>query len=414
MNRYVKKTLMIYITLALVLIGMASVSYAVTAADAYSYVTRSEYSTKMSELQQMLDEKESSLMGLINKYRTTDIKFVTFDSPDKYNTSNDYYGGEHTGGNFLPRTKFSSSTSGWGYAWGYYQGIADAQNGYAKSYTLHRLWNGDYYITNHMMWRGSLDASTSATYYVGGINCAVPVENLPGWYIVMYSWRQNYRYIEWNFSLVKLDPTVPYNMTDAEIQNKELIIRLKKDLWTYVAPGTTRLTNTKNTITKNLPMYVNTNYDTPLTHSHYSGNSTSTQNAVLCSGWLDPDTQDYMISYKNFPPTSPTNGTRTLIYSDGQDAMLTRFVPKDNVEYTMGPCAIHEYQAGIGASYPSFVPDSRNIGNGQGYDSYYEYEFVDCVNGIKYWHAYKKPGKELLGTANPVIFGFHYSLPIVY
>ena len=89
MNRYVKKTLMIYITLALVLIGMASVSYAVTAADAYSYVTRSEYATKMSELQQMLDEKESSLMGLINKYRTTDIKFVTFDSPDKYNTSND-------------------------------------------------------------------------------------------------------------------------------------------------------------------------------------------------------------------------------------------------------------------------------------------------------------------------------------
>ena len=418
MNNYIKKNLIIYLSLVLILFGMASASYAITATDADAYVTRSEYATKMSELQLMLDETESSLLGKINRYRSTDIKFVTFDSPDKYCTNNDYGGGYHTGGNFMPRRKLDTSNSTWGGYWGVYQygnqQIANTANAQYKSYNLHRLWNGDYYICNGMTWRSSTDTSvTDAYYYIASSNCAIPVENLPGWYLVVLIMGERDTFTEAFFSLVKLDPTVPY-ISDAEIRSKELVIRLKKDLWTYVSSKTVKITENKTTINKDLVTYHNQSYISPLSHSYYSNATTTTTNGVACSGWIDKETGDYMISYKNFPPTSPTNGNRVLKYNSGTDVMITRFIPVDNVEYMGGPGCIHEYATGIAMTYPGYLPDARYIGTGQQNDPYYEYEFVDCVNGIKYWHAYKKPGNEKLGTGTPNIFGIHYSLPIVY
>ena len=81
MSKYLKKCLIIYTSLALILVGMAGATYAITATDADQYVTRSEYSVDMSYIQLKLDEKESSLLGIINKYRSTDIKLTTFDTP---------------------------------------------------------------------------------------------------------------------------------------------------------------------------------------------------------------------------------------------------------------------------------------------------------------------------------------------
>ena len=102
MNKYIKKYLVAYISLAVIMCGMVGAAYAITAADAYSYVTRSEYATDMSYLQSKLDETESTLMGQINRYRSTDVKFVTWDTPTKYDTSA-ADGGYHNGGNYNVR-----------------------------------------------------------------------------------------------------------------------------------------------------------------------------------------------------------------------------------------------------------------------------------------------------------------------
>ena len=61
------------------------------------------------------------------------------------------------------------------------------------------------------------------------------------------------------------------------------------------------------------------------------------------------------------------------------------------------------------------VPRGDRIGTKQYNDIAWEYEFVDCVNGLTYWHAHAKPRKENYsnGTIGRV-YGFNYSLPIVY
>ena len=45
----------------------------------------------------------------------------------------------------------------------------------------------------------------------------------------------------------------------------------------------------------------------------------------------------------------------------------------------------------------------------------FDIEIVEGVNGIKYWHSYKRPSKSktLNGYVNSIL-GWHYSLPIVY
>ena len=213
MNKYIKKCLIVYTTLALVLIGMAGVSYAITATDANRYLTRSQFATDMNHLQILLDEKESGLMGQINKYRSTDVKFVTYDSPTHYNSAaslrdNDpYSAGYHTGGNYFP------------------------------------LWDGDYFIGKNLFYQD--EASTNPNTYEQCVNFAIPAENYPGWYMVLYIRNVDSRTM-YRGSLVKLDPNVP--MPDSAglqtMTNSELIFRLKKDLFIYTADNTSKITNT--------------------------------------------------------------------------------------------------------------------------------------------------------------------------
>ena len=61
MNKYIKKCLVIYSALALILVGMVGVTYAITATDADQYVTRSQYAVDMAHLQNKLDEQEAGL-----------------------------------------------------------------------------------------------------------------------------------------------------------------------------------------------------------------------------------------------------------------------------------------------------------------------------------------------------------------
>ena len=64
----------------------------------------------------------------------------------------------------------------------------------------------------------------------------------------------------------------------------------------------------------------------------------------------------------------------------------------------------------------SYIPAAYFIGTGIEGDVYWQYEFVDCENGIKYWHAYRPPALAPLSTYSdkPTSVGIHYSLPIVY
>ena len=54
MNKYIKKCLIVYTSLALILVGMAGAAYAVTASDADKYVTRSQFATDMAYLQNLI------------------------------------------------------------------------------------------------------------------------------------------------------------------------------------------------------------------------------------------------------------------------------------------------------------------------------------------------------------------------
>ena len=422
MKKCIRKTLLIYVTLALILVGMAGVSYAITATDADSYVTRSKYSAAMSELQKKLDETESGLIGQINRYRTTDIKFVTYDTPDRMydiNTSNRRTG-KHMGGNYFPRYRTYNAGS---QMFSHYGSMMYERNDnrYATTY-LNRLWNGDYFLTTDVNFKDSVSGD-SATEYQGLFSCAVPVENLPGWYLILKYANEMSTYLNLYAALVKLDPNVPYFSSAAEhvekVQNKELIIRFKKELWSPVSPtGAAQFTYTKQTYNNTRNFSGNNPYAIdPLGYIRDGSYSFSNTYPLKTVRWKDPETDDYMISFTGFPCCNPYQDT-TYVFdlSNGMtDSMIPYLMPNDNVEYLNAPLSYRLVHPSSNGN--SLIPDSRRIGFGNGADKYWEYEFVDCINGIKYWHAYRRGRNEALAageTGYIMALGVHYSLPIVY
>lgn len=411
MNKSLKKSLIIYTCLALVLTGMATVSYAITATDADAYLTRSEFAVDISTLQLKLDEAESGLFGKINKYRSSDVKFVTYDTPNKYRTGNSAYAGLHNGGNWFLRPKTYSSGNIYGYGPG--DQYTEYNKGYNKTISIYRLYNGNYYITNGLSYNASMDAVS--TRYLGGVNFAVPVENLPGWYFVFMTYYQAANTVPYYASLIKLDPNVPYpaNTTESsKIQQTELILRLKKDLFVYSSPLIVKLTENVQSYSGTANYYSGNQYMNGLNRSWLSDQSTSTSRTIYFKGWLDSKTGDYMISIRNMRPSCSVEGNfYQFVFDQGANNFISRFMPADNVEYVMGSQWMYHH---YGSSFAAMYPNPLHIGDGLVNDPYYEYEFVDCVNGIKYWHAYKKPSKVKLGTSQTSIDGAHYSLPIVY
>ena len=115
MNNYIKKCLIVYISLATVLFGMVGVTYAITATEADQYVTRSQYAVDMAYLQNKLDEAEAGLLGNINKYRATNVKFVTYDTTTvKNEQKNEFkiYVTGYTGGNYFPSYQIGKEGKG--------------------------------------------------------------------------------------------------------------------------------------------------------------------------------------------------------------------------------------------------------------------------------------------------------------
>ena len=76
-------------------------------------------------------------------------------------------------------------------------------------------------------------------------------------------------------------------------------------------------------------------------------------------------------------------------------------------------------ESGEYTNYINAVPSPRFIGMTTGSNIFgndaFDIEIVEGVNGIKYWHSYKRPSKSktLNGYVNSIL-GWHYSLPIVY
>lgn len=423
MNKYIKKCLIVYVSLALILVGMAGVSYAITASDADGYVTRSEFATDMTYLQTKLDEKESSLLGKINKYRSTDIKFITWDSPDKYyevGTSN-RFSGYHTGGNFFPRKKAATS-SNYMYSYGLYNNMYQrGTTNYRTDINIYRLWNGNYFICPSLGSKESLSDDSAIEYY-DLRTYAVPVEDLPGWYMVMGTFYQEYSYLRLIFSLVKLDASVPMpsNSELLNIYNTSHTIRLKKDLWDYCGDYTPKLTTTPTTITASSTYAYNTNWTGPLCPTWITGNRSGSSGTDSCvwTGVVDKDTGDYILTFNHVRPVSAYYQDIWYDYS-GTNCLICRFLPKDNVEYMMGPMSTTSLNYAPSStsqtSSQMAIPDARYIGTGLQDDPSWEHEIVECVNGIKYWHAVRRAENTRKSTVKtPFGLSFHCSLPIVY
>ena len=420
MNKYIKKCLIVYTSLALILVGMAGAAYAVTASDADQYITRSQFATDMAYLQNQLDEAEAGLMGNINRYRSTDILFSTWDTPDVQSIGTSYaYQGYFNGGNIFPKPLSQSS---W---WFYSRGISDNENNLVNNQYypiyLHRLWNGNYYITNYVHYRSSNDISQSASTYRGMVKYAVPVENAPGWYIVMSTWEQVWSRINLWIALVKLDPNVPYQNAGS-LENENLQLRFKKDLFRKVWPTRslpTSSTPVTGTYTCN---HYNSNLYGPWMQAQRTDISASGTTNLTFSSWLEEETGDYITTIKGLRPFYSASEMRTYHIDRGETACaMTGLMPSDNVEYTMGSITStpDAGYSGEGSSYVSNLPSPRFIGMTTGSNIFgndaFDIEIVDGVNGIKYWHCYKRPSKSktLNGYLN-TIAGWHYSLPIVY
>ena len=414
MNKYIKKCLIIYLALTIVLVGMAFASYAITTTEADQYVTRSEYATDINRLQMMLDEQEALIIGNINKYRSTDVKFVTFDTPDKeYLATGNINGGHHNGGNLFPRRK-TSSGSQMARAYGLYSTIY--RRGVENCYTdiaIYRLWNGNYFITPSLAGKEGLNDDT-ATEYRLKIMCALPVEDLPGWYLVMGVHQQDYYYAQWNFSLVKLDPKVPMpdNATLAAMNTGTHRLRLKKNLWDYCGDYTTKLTTSESSTNASTEYFSDAEWMDPLSPSYLDRTSSTGSISILWRGYVEEKTGDYILMFKDIAPVSAYFGKRIYRYG-GANCFLNRFIPADNVEYMMCPTTNSLNYRENYANQVTF-PDSRYIGTGQADDPAWQYEFVDCVNGIKYWHGVRKATRVKLGSKSLSGFTYHYSLPIVY
>ncbi len=406
MSSYIKKSLLIYISLVIICLGMAASAYAITADEAFKYLTRSQYATDIAYLQLKLDEAESGIVGKINKYRSTDVKFVTYDTPTKYNTAkgSPYAGGYYNGGNYFPRKRYESG--GWLWAWGP-DGLAATKTGSNKDIRICRIWNGNYYITNGTAY--SNEAATNASYNYPGCNFAVPVENLPGWYLVLFHYYTDSRAMYYT-SLIKLDPNVPYGSRAEQlaISSKELQIRFKKDLFILTSDVTTPLSTTPTKTSVSTNYYNNNAYFHGLNRSFTSGHTT-TSKVINYTGYVEEKTGDYIIKITGMSPCCPEYGYQQYLMTE-QNQMLSRYIPADNVEYVQYATIYMEYRTDTSSCWP----DSRHIGDGLLVDPYFTYEFVDCANGIKYWHAYRKATKDKIGTTRQYPFGIHYSLPIVY
>jgi hypothetical protein len=353
-------------------------------------------------------------MGNINRYRSTDIKFTTFDTPNKYKQSTNY-GGYHNGGNFFPRKVIGSS--GDHYMYGHY---AKQYNRITSNRTndlvIYRLWNGNYFISPSFAGKESR-SDDSTTEYVGHAMCAVPVEDLPGWYFVMGYYRNRTDAASMTASLVKLDPNTPYptNVEIQQIKSDTHTIRFKKDLWQYNSDkteSTYAFTTTPITSSTGTAYNSNTVYLGPLVPLHLTNWTMSVSDTITWKGWLDPNTGDYMMTFQNMRPVHAYYDD-PVYYHQGVAWLPCRFIPRDNVEYMMGPSGYLMYGGSIKTSYSRSVPHARTIG--QPTDVYqigWTYEFVDADNGIKYWHAKYTPTKT--DTINSYNMAVNYSLPIVY
>ena len=401
MNKIMKNSLLIYMSLTLILVGMAFSAYAITATDADQYITRSQYSVYISELSTLLDETESNLLGKINKYRTTDVKFVTWDTPNKYYNTQGADGGYHTGGNYFPKKRINPNA--WSYAWGYSGGSqASKRNGRYTDYSIYRLWNGNYYLTKNMTW---ITTDSTPIYYYTTVNYAVPVENFPGWYLEIRPWAI-LNSTEAPVSLVKLDP----NTTVTPTSSDTLKLRFKKTLFDYAASTTPVFTTTKKVWNGTVNYWNNTSYNQPLSHVHNYQESRTGTVALTTNTWIDSDTGDFLCELKGLTPSTGSNNYTVYIASN--TTAITALIPKDNVEYVCGNTT-----GNVQTSRSYAIPYARFIGTRNYYDIYWEYEFVDCPNGLKYWHAFRKPRiayPEGTTSGTPYPYGIHYSLPIVY
>ncbi len=421
MNKYIRKCLIIYVSITAVFCSMVGIAYAVTATDANRFVTRSKYAVDMTYLQTKLDEAESSLIGKINKYRATDVKLTTWDTPDytwTYSSAH-MYNGEYTGGNFFPRYR-KNTTSDYIYSHGQYQkGYDKITSNRRNNLILHRLWNGNYYIGCPVSGKESINDDTATEYYQTPL-CALPVEDLPGWYLVLGAWRQAQNYIPWNIGFVKLDPNVPYVAGEyTKIRDSWHTVRLKKDLWMYCSAGVNKLPVGPNSSTWSASSdYIeNATYLGVFNMSYISSVSRTTTYTVQWKGYEDKETGDYILSFYNLRPNCPSAGEYEFVYNyEGQNCLLNRFIPRDNVEYMMGSFLYGYSNRAQSKSSPlgTPFPNPTHIGDGLSVDPYWEYEFVDCVNGIKYWHAVKRATDVKKGTFDPPSMTVHYSLPIVY
>ena len=407
MNNYIKKCLTIYITLALILIGMASISYAITATDADKYLTRSEYAVDIAYLQSMLEAQEAGLMEDINRYRKTEIKFVTYDTPDYQQISggNAYEKGYYNGGNFFPRPRTSAATGAQRWYWGRMDAWTNQYHAAHKNLSIFRLYNGNYLLTSPMYYRTSTDTSVSATEFYTGVNFAVPIENFPGFYVVFYlEWITN-NYAGYRIAFTRLDWSVPYSK--APVTGDTMKFRFKKDKFVYISDTVARLTTTeqKNTnISTNV--FQNSAFNTAFTRGSRSDLST-VGISMTCTGQVDPETGDYLFTISgNHRPDTVANFYRTHELASA-NYFFTRFIPSDNVEYVCAGTNYNEASASSGHDFTT--PPARPISNML---RDYGYEFVDCENGIQYWHCWQKSKAE--GGEINLPMKWHYSLPIVY
>lgn len=406
MNKYIKKCLMVYISLALLLVGMAGVTYAITSTDADQYITRSQFSVYMSELQLKLDEAESSVMGKLNKFRSTDVKFVTYNTPLKYKNTGSVYDGPYNGGNLFPiyRTTSSNTVYPWSPTTNIITNMKSASS-YATPISLYRLWNGNYLITNMCFYNGE---GSTPVYYWSLPKFAVPVENLPGWYLIIGIINQ---VNDWRCdelcALVKLDPSVSMDQyTQAQIQNMDLKIRMKKDLFQYQSAATPKYPYSTTTNTAYMAHTGEYASMSALIGEWRSNFSFPNSSSLQINGSIDPDTGDYITRIKGMRPS--IRGLY-IYYLNDSGKGINRFIPTDNVEY-LGYTPIYRETGGGSYGFPSL----GYMGTGQANDPYWTYEIVDCVNGIQYWHAAPKFEKtQYNGVANP-LYRMHHSIPIVY
>ena len=252
------------------------------------------------------------------------------------------------------------------------------------------------------------------------VNFAIPCENLPGWYLECRHVYQNASYNQYLISLVKLDPNVPYGDSAERVRIRDswLQFRFKKEFFKYTSTTIAPLTPTKLNWSGTVSRYYNQSYCAPFSYS-LRNNETTNNETVNMNSWLDEATGDYMCEIKGLYINCPGYNTATMSFSMA-NSVFGKLIVSDNVEYVCGNTYGYLYTAtgGDGTARGSFPPPCY-IGYGPGSygDGYWQYEFVDGVNGIKYWHAYKKGGNsrptgETKNIYSPI--AVHYNIPILY